>query len=627
MSTRPAKRSAARQPAPHAHHKWCAIAAGFAAIFCFALLIPLLLQAASRPTITAVITAGGPGVDFARDVVRLPDGTMYVAGSFRGLLDLDGTEVTGAEEFPNAFLAKYAPDQTLLWVRTIMSDGTTSGIGVAAYDVRADAAGNPYLAGAFESTVDFGEDTTLTSAGGTDLFVAKYDANGNLLWARGGGSSLNDTFGSLLVEPSGRAVMAAACHRGTAGATFEGVTIHDDPANSGRDWCAIAYEPDGSLAYAKHLGGITNRDDGLQEGMALVAADGAFYLAGILNGPQGTAGSMDGTPLVIPENGGGNSWAVSKWDADFGLEWIQVFGSPGLGAPYALLPMDGGLYLTGRFQESIALGGAGTFEVVGTADSLLARLNPQDGSVDWANAYADVWARSLTTDGSFLYLSGGFISPGTFGMHVLPGTAPHNGFAAKIRTDGEVVWAMQMAGSTGTVTPTSPLYTAWACAHGSGLWCVGAFDGTGTFSEETRESTDASVDLFIARIEERTTPTSSNMRPQAQPVANILFFTSAFPPDEWTQAVAEGEAAPHPTYATYYRVWSPTHDRLENVRIEDPACARVVYLMGDENKDGAVSKGERWVLACAEPSRFVGGTPLLYAYSGPFFISQTAQPE
>jgi len=56
--------------------------------------------------------------------------------------------------------------------------------------IKIDASGNRYVTGYFKSTADFdpGSSTAnLTSAGNTDIFIAKYDASRNYVWAKGMG--------------------------------------------------------------------------------------------------------------------------------------------------------------------------------------------------------------------------------------------------------------------------------------------------------------------------------------------------------------------------------------------------------------------------------------------------------
>src|SRR5438270_12385982 len=58
--------------------------------------------------------------------------------------------------------------------------------------IAVDASGNSYVTGSFHDVAVFG-DITLTSTGGYDIFVVKYDSSGKVLWAnQAGGSNFDD---------------------------------------------------------------------------------------------------------------------------------------------------------------------------------------------------------------------------------------------------------------------------------------------------------------------------------------------------------------------------------------------------------------------------------------------------
>ena len=105
------------------------------------------------------------------------------AGSYAVMINNSFGSVTSAV----ATLAVEVPPR-FLWA-TKMGGGE----GAGSQALAVDASGNLYLAGVFSGTATFG-DTSLTSGGGMDIFVAKLDSNGNFLWTKQAGGPDYDCF-------------------------------------------------------------------------------------------------------------------------------------------------------------------------------------------------------------------------------------------------------------------------------------------------------------------------------------------------------------------------------------------------------------------------------------------------
>jgi hypothetical protein len=135
------------------------------------------------------------------DVSVAPDGNIYVLGDFSGTRDFDpgiGTLELTANGLEDGFLAKYTPDQVLLWVTAYGGAGAERSHGI-----EFDAEGNVYIEGWFNSaTAQFGSQT-LTNNGSNDAFVAKLDTDGTFLWARNFGGPGTEFLIGLAVEPGG----------------------------------------------------------------------------------------------------------------------------------------------------------------------------------------------------------------------------------------------------------------------------------------------------------------------------------------------------------------------------------------------------------------------------------------
>ena len=120
-------------------------------------------------------------------------GNSYVTGFFSGTTTFGPGEVNETTLTAGGgltiFVASYDPGGALVWAKRAGGTGLDEGQGIAT-----DGAGNSYATGRFSGTATFGagetNETTLTSAGDFDIFVARYDPSGALVWAKraGGGA-------------------------------------------------------------------------------------------------------------------------------------------------------------------------------------------------------------------------------------------------------------------------------------------------------------------------------------------------------------------------------------------------------------------------------------------------------
>jgi hypothetical protein len=77
------------------------------------------------------------------------------------------------------------------------------------------------VAGYFDDTATFGG-TNLTSRGGSDIFVAKYDSAGTLAWVKQEGGANNDYGDGIAVNGTGNIYVTGDF---SGDATFGGTTI------------------------------------------------------------------------------------------------------------------------------------------------------------------------------------------------------------------------------------------------------------------------------------------------------------------------------------------------------------------------------------------------------------------
>ncbi len=164
---------------------------------------------------------GGDLQDFGTSVAVDSAGNVYVAGEFTGTVDFDPSEAGVDSRTANGpfgrydiFVTKFNSSGNYLWTRTIGGNSDEGRPSIAV-----DQSGSVVIAGSFRSTVDFDPGPnqnihTSVSCGSNpnffcpDIFVTKYDTNGNYLWAETIGGNNFDEPHDVAVDASGNILVA-----------------------------------------------------------------------------------------------------------------------------------------------------------------------------------------------------------------------------------------------------------------------------------------------------------------------------------------------------------------------------------------------------------------------------------
>ena len=143
------------------------------------------------------------------------DGNVFATGAFSGTVDFGGGGLTSAGS-TDAFLVKLSAAGVHAWSKRFGDASGQTGIALAV-----DASGSPVCAGSFAGSVSFGGGT-FTSAGSTDGFVAKLDSSGNHLWSHALGGTGTDAANGVAVHGAGDVVVTGGFQ---ASADFGGGTL------------------------------------------------------------------------------------------------------------------------------------------------------------------------------------------------------------------------------------------------------------------------------------------------------------------------------------------------------------------------------------------------------------------
>ncbi|WP_413429504.1 VCBS domain-containing protein [Synechococcus sp. Cu2B8-bc1011] len=414
--------------------------------------------------------AGGTGFDYGNSITALADGSSLITGRFEGSASFGETTLTSAGN-NDVFVAKLNADGSYAWAT--QAGGISTDIGTS---ITALADGSSLITGYFQGSASFGE-TTLTTAGGNDVFVAKLNADGSYAWATQAGGTGFDYGNSITALADGSSLITG---RFAGSASFGETTL----TASGFDAFIAKLNADGSYAWATQAGGIST-----DIGTSITAlADGSSLITGRFAG----SASFGETTLTTA---GGNDVFVAKLNADGSYAWATQAGGTSNDEGFGITALaDGASLITGWFTGSASFG-----ETTLTAsgfDAFIAKLNA-DGSYAWATQAGGTstdFGQSITAlaDGSSL-ITGRFFGNASFGDNTLTSAGLGDVFIAKLNADGSYAWATQ-AGGTGFDYG----YSITALADGSSL-ITGYFQGSASFGDTTLTSAGGE-DVFIAKL-------------------------------------------------------------------------------------------------------------------------------
>ncbi len=288
------------------------------------------------------ISAGGKNDDAVNSIALDLSGNVYMAGNFYGdTLTLGTTNLTNAGN-DDIFLTKLDSNGNVVWAKS--AGGNYDDL---ANSVATDASWNIYLAGGFYSdTLGFGSYTlTNNNAGFEDIYLAKYDNNGNVLWAKSTGGANDDVAYSITADAFGNEYLTG-CFRSSSLNFDSNVLKNEDSINGTEDIFLAKYTTTGNVLWAKSAGG-TNDDDAYS-----IAVDsiGNSYITGRFNSPVIPFGSDTLTNVV--STGISSDIFLAKYNANGNVIWAKSAGGTDDDVANSVaLNTSGNIFVTGDFES------------------------------------------------------------------------------------------------------------------------------------------------------------------------------------------------------------------------------------------------------------------------------------
>lgn len=214
------------------------------------------------------------------------------------------------------------------WTSAVTYGGGGADIGQA---VKVDPYLNRYVTGAFSATASFPEHAgatgaqpasatkALSSQGGTDVFLAKYDKLGKLLWLVQAGGAGDDS-GFDIAFDSAQNVYLVGMFDDSA--TFTDVNgTQKTVSGVGQTIFLAKYKPSGALVWVQ-TGATEFAGSNNGYGVAIEPGSQSVYLTGVTQGDT-TFSSVDGTTHTVP---GVETWHMFlvKYDTSGLFHWGQT---------------------------------------------------------------------------------------------------------------------------------------------------------------------------------------------------------------------------------------------------------------------------------------------------------------
>ena len=405
----------------------------------------VILGFAQSPNWLWAKRAGGGGPVDAFHICVDSIGYVYVTGLFMSstiVFDADTLTNMGSG---NIFVVKYNASGDVVWARSTGGNFDDMGTGICV-----DANGNVYVTGQFWSpSIVFGTDTLVNNdslKSTCDVFILKYDRNGNEVWAKSAGGPSYDMGTSISCDLN-KNICVTGIFRSSI-ISFESDTIVNADTTTGtNDIFIVMYDTLGNLLWTKSAGGI-NHDEVYS---VKIDASGNSLITGYFTSPSITFG---GITLTNSSSNNGNLFIV-KYNNLGNVVWAKSVGDTSEVSSLSVsVDNVGNSYITGYFWGTQLFFGSillTNSDNTGNSSEIFVAKYDTAGNVVWArsaggNSYDEGNGICVDEIGN-VYIIGNFYSSSiSFGSSTISNNGSQDIFVAKYSTLGNVLWAKSVGG-------------------------------------------------------------------------------------------------------------------------------------------------------------------------------------
>ena len=471
---------------------------------CILIILTSLMSLLSAQSFKWAQKAGGTSTDLAKSIATDNNGNTFIIGSFTGTMVFPGTGSLASRSITSAgswdiYISKMNCNKNLVWKNSIGSSGSECGSFFFPRIIY-DNIGNLYVTGAFSGSALFtttsGSSQTLISNGSDDIFLAKYDTLGVLLWAIKSGGSYTDEGCCLNIDYNGNIIIGGLFSDISTFGTTSGSTI-SKTSSGGHDIFIAKYLPTGILQWVNTAGGGgldlaigisfdlqnniyvvgnygysgasstfgsitinnisnwggfvakannlgswiwvngmgTNADEGLSS--CIVDEFSNVYTIGHFGlGNSTFSSSSPGASLSLTNNGNYDVCLTSH-DSSGVLRWVKIIGGVGNEFGWQIcFSKNNNIVASGDFSNTVNFGNSKILSSNGQLDGFVCIINPTLGNtidaLKFGGSGNDDCYGTISDNIGNLYSCGRFTNTATFGSNSLVSSGAEDSYFAKI---------------------------------------------------------------------------------------------------------------------------------------------------------------------------------------------------
>jgi hypothetical protein len=299
------------------------------------LIIGFLCLSFSAQAQLFIEKAGGTSNDESMDIASDANGNVYSCGYISNAVNFGGVPIDPAQGQSDIYVSKQNASGQFVWAKRFA--GTMD---ERAYDIYVDANGMIYITGYFYGTTQFDGFSLSSNNNSRDLFVAKLDNNGNVLWAKNLGGTNSETGYGVCTDSQGNIILTGQFREQIT----IGTTTYTSPISSisnypSYDLLLVKFDANGTILWSK-----VGSSDGENRGIAVACnANDEILLTGQFSDTLTLAG-------VLFNNSGYNLGMLAKFSPSGSLDWMHKIIAGQVMAYDLSINSSKEIYLTGDFK-------------------------------------------------------------------------------------------------------------------------------------------------------------------------------------------------------------------------------------------------------------------------------------